>query len=301
MTSASSSSPPARSAGFEKTVSDLTNANAKLASFLLKDDSIKNLAQIALKYYCGEGLSSLDLEPTVVTKFRSKLFIREPLAVLLALIEAGELGDSTFMDGNESIRDAIKLALQDAVKEGVSIVSPEFHELIHRVDYFNPQVNVAKVHDLLRAMQRLQYLVTDPKDVGLLIQAKMTSANDIAVFTKKKFVEDIVPGMDVTTARKIHDHATVVDYRNQETWVNILSKDFIPGIKPTPGNQLSHSTPHEPQMPEGPKPKASNQTYNLTNIFDLQVSPCEECSSVTSASAYFVDLLEFLKSSRRQD
>ncbi|KAF7555142.1 hypothetical protein G7Z17_g2363 [Cylindrodendrum hubeiense] len=52
----------------------------------------------------------------------------------------------------------------------------------------------------------------------------------------------------------------------------------------------------EPQPPR--RDVLAHMNYNMSTIFDLQSSPCEECCSVTGPAAYFVDLLNFLEASR---
>ncbi|GAB1312348.1 Toxin subunit [Madurella fahalii] len=290
-----------------KTIISVAAGNEILAAFLLQQDpASRRLASLALNsYYSGE-LPAVGGD--VLKRFRANLGQKEPLAVLLASIKAGELL------GDNDPKDAITLALSYAVDKEVGIGAPEFSGAVKEPNFFaslgEGTVDPDQVLNILMKLQRLQCLVTEPSEINQLREARFYSAHDIASQTKESFVR-AMRGMDRYVACKIHDNAVIVDCRNEVTWVNILTtmnEDFLATKKAAASLEdadagripvrRAGSLVDEADSRSGGSFLGSKRSFNMTEIFDLQATPCSECNSITSASAYFVDLLKFLEQSR---
>jgi hypothetical protein len=140
-------------------------------------------------------------------------------------------------------------------------------------------------------IQRTQALVREPEDIGLLLDASYNSAHSIAVEDDEVFAEILVSGgMSEDSARRIYDHATSIEIRNEQAWAIALRKR----------NELTlpHVTVKHQEVPGSAKTGvfSSAQNINITNLFrDMDSIECSDCSSVLSPSAYFVDLLRLLQ------
>ncbi|KAG4263106.1 hypothetical protein FPRO03_10469 [Fusarium proliferatum] len=280
-----------------------TQEDEKLACYLLqKIPGPENLSMVALEYYHKEDLPSNDKES--VAQFRSHLMLKEPLAVLLASVRANEF------QFKPEWNSAISVALEWVVKNNVSIASDAFRNMINSKGFLDSlkesrNVDVEAVLSRIMTLQRLQYLVTEPRQIKPLLDHNFKSAQDIASTSRKAFVKTMTAKnlLDREVALKIHDHAVVVACRSQETWVNLLSminEDFMATEKAIADVGAEEITrPALPDEDPSTTPNAKGtKDFNMTSIFDLQNTPCEECCSVVSASAYFVDLLKFLENSR---
>ncbi|MCJ1439459.1 hypothetical protein MMC27_008853 [Xylographa pallens] len=255
---------------------------------------------------------------------RKDLFASQPLPDLIALIQK-----ATLFGGQPTVAPFILKALQEADKRGLSLASPEFDEMFYGPGFFEglqkgseeESVDLAKVHDLIKAVQRLLYLVTDPVQIGPLMDCGFMSAHEIAVQSKNRFQLTMKSkGMPDNEVLRIHNHAVTIDCRNQEAWIRILQSintDFMaaprgakfkaksgpPIATPATADKPLAAVPPIAAPATAGKPLAAvpqkgskrSKRFNMTDIFNLQANSCAECCSVTSAAAYYVDLLEFLR------
>jgi hypothetical protein len=233
------------------------------------------------------------------TSVQDAMFEAEPLGVVLAMIDEEEIMEKT----DQSLRKAVVRALEIATgNPPLSVASPEFQASIYSAQFFDAiptekikteeQGPAEVVLEMAKALQRLVYLVRDPEHVVNLFDESLRSAHDVAILSREGFVEKMVKTykMKEDVAKRIHDHATNIDCRNQETWVQILSSlknDFVVGVK-------KPATTSKP--PGGSSNVATAKAYNLVDMFKLQFNECEDCCSVFGASAYFQDLMQFLQS-----
>ncbi|KAF5981743.1 putative toxin subunit protein [Fusarium bulbicola] len=270
-----------------------------LASHLLHRYPVPgSLSKVAIENYHLKDLPCTNKDTLV--RFRAHLMLKEPLAVLLASIKANEiLFDKPW-------NDIICFALEWVINNEVSIGSDAFEKKITSKGFFDSVEGGRKIRpgvilSRIMALQRLQYLVTEPQHIKHLLDLKFESAQDIASTTRKEFVQNMKKRLNEEAALKIHDHAIVVACRSQETWVNLLTminEDFMATEKAIA--DVGKEEIIRPTLPDEQSSTVldlSKKDFNMTSIFDLQDTPCEECCSVVSASAYFVDLLKFLEHS----
>jgi len=256
-----------------------------------QDEHIPSISDLALRYYNStmNFAKIYNVKQEAIDTFKTELFRRAPLAALLGLLKAGKLIASR----DKKLKSALQIDLEKVVKGNIPAVSTDLSEQRHPV--------AQTVPELVKILQRLQYLVQNPQDIGKLLAAKMESAHQIAMMNRDRFVEIMRmqsdPGgpMGSGVARQIHDRATAIECRNQETWATILIA-INNNFELAPGMVKSQKTKRSVIAPSAGSGNAqgSRQHYNTTDIFDLQFPSCEECCSVTSASAYFADLLAFL-------
>ena len=161
----------------------------------------------------------------------------------------------------------------------------------------------------IKSLKILSRVVEDPEHLPCLFQKGFSSIRRISSTLKDTFVKlitgpignDDIPNMkaiDKEAALKIHDSAERADCWNEQLWLSLMlanQKDYIPIHRITGTDKSTLPTSIF-------KGKASIQNAsgrplnNLTDLFRLEDMACEECESVTSLSAYFASLLDFLAS-----
>ncbi|CAG1983717.1 unnamed protein product [Fusarium graminearum] len=283
-----------------------------------------SLARIGLENY----FNSFDgFNKDVVKDFRSHLWEKEPLAVLLASLRQTKLLTTVWIE----LKPQIDTVLQLCVDKELSLSSPEIHTRVKELDVTRPKTEVKKdvkgksvvvpgLRDAILAIQRLHCLVIDPMHLEVLLREGWHSAHDIAILPRGVFLsvieqaaknQDPIFNIDEESASRIHDHAITIDCRNQETWVKILDglkRDFtivVPQSRPEDEaekkrkqEEIEKQARKDGANKDAPRVDVlAHKNYNMSTIFDLQTSSCEECCSVTGPAAYFVDLLNFLKAS----
>ncbi|KAF5702503.1 toxin subunit, partial [Fusarium mundagurra] len=306
----------------------LTNYAPKLAAeHGSPEGESKVLSQMGLDLYYAQNPGTTCLKKR--DKFREALWTKVPLTVILATLKAGKL----LVAHDSNLRAAVEGFLSAAIDNNLSLVSAEFRAVIFETSFYEKYkqkdkngslmpVDPTTIHKKLLDIYRLHNLVTNPLHIDILLRTQLCSARDIAILQRDIFMTIISSANSKSTqlhkmnpelplviieddaAARLHDHATAIDFRNQETWVRILDglkKDFR-----AIDYQIVKKDDKSPE-PDGEKKESDSKTsnqedllarkhYNMTDIFDLQSSPCEECCSVTSAAAYFHDCLLFLKS-----
>ena len=226
-------------------------------------------------------------EPPSVSQFRRKLFWREPSAVIQRMVQSKELpiADGKIRDGclqffqnqpHFNIRDtSVVTALQDSkALAGV------------------PDAHVPDVTKHLKILQLTQTLTHDPKAIPTLLKKGMTSSLKVASIPEKTFLRHMGDELDVDTARVIHSHAVAVNMRNNRVLTNAYQTVKGTGIAAIDGREkrnvrakrLADSTSQVlPQV-------------DLETLFgSLDYCACSDCTSVFSPSAYYVELLQFIR------
>jgi hypothetical protein len=235
---------------------------------------IQHIDQLARrKYYSGKTTRSV----------QDAIFVTAPLGVLMSLIDEEQILEKA----TAHLRRSVVSVLETAIAQDLTLGSAELHGLIQKDnEECGEIVTVKEALEVAKSLQRLVYIVRDPDDLVLLYDYGVRSAHDIARLQKQWFVADLHEKhkMPKNTATRIHDHATSIDRRNQESWASILTNIGSNVIAGT-----VTSTEARQQITAGAK------THNLTDMFNLQFNQCDECCSVTGISAYFQDLMSALQ------
>lgn len=283
------------------------NWDELLLGHVLSKPGIESLADVVLRYYHDESLPAADIKN--LEQFRLAVWREEPVAVLLSAVLAEKM-----LQGHE-LREATIMILQAAVKNKLPLISAELRSIVFEPHFFAKlqsaeDIDTTEAYEVAKACQRLHMVVSRSEDVDKLLDNRIRSAHDIALLGKATFVNAMTSSeMDTASASRLHNHATSIDCQNQETWIRLLeqlkedyreakpatlTKDTVSNTAGVSENQGSKTTSI---LPSGPAPIdrwSPAESANLTEIFDLQSTSCDDCCSVIGPSAYFVDLLKFL-------
>ncbi|KAH0559053.1 hypothetical protein GP486_004352 [Trichoglossum hirsutum] len=249
--------------------------------------------------------------PAPVIEVQRKLFHEHPSAVVTRMVEDGEihLGGPVATAPPPGPPGQVPPAAEGATPAPPETANPVKEGVVEFLDAnsdFNlRQKSVAahlaeNPHDLdppvvkaLKTLQTMQALTHTPEALPALSKAGMTSAFQVVQMPEKAFVSamsDQVGGEEV--ARAIHTHATNVTIRNDMALTTILQTARGAGIAmiDDPGTRAERIGMVKDIAASIP------ERVDLETLFGtMDVCVCDDCNSVTSPAAYFVELLQFLR------
>lgn len=221
---------------------------------------------------------SYKIDGTKLGSYQAKLFTYEPTAVLRGLVIHDKIACP-----NTQFKQYLTGLFDTAVRDGIDMTRSSTREIVRDFIKEKPDETVRKsVAECFRSIQRLQAVATAPELVAVLIKAGYTSAEGIARSDRDE-LDKAVP--DKKVADIIWDRARVIMARNDQAWIMLLK------------SKSQELFPAEPVLVStAPKKTASTSRINFETLFgEVDTPSCEQCCSVFSPSAYFVDLLRFLR------
>jgi hypothetical protein len=281
---------------------DWSDDNVPLVKALVNDPAVRYLRDVAL-CYDAESLAALiddktiaDIPTTVAfeekkqnaaTALYDKLFTAETSAVLQHMVETEQVpipdvgvrsGVATFLK-NQPDFNIRTTSIYHALRQ------PEAFEGIaedHR------EVVVERMKDL----QRVQALTPTAKAIPAMMKANLTSAFRIAEMPESMFLSAYGKTLGEETARAVYTNAINTQIRNEHVLISMREAVRGTGLAILDGGQ-----PMEKRMASLQEvTDKQGLPLNLEALFgDMDYCECEECTSVYSAAAYFVELLQFLR------
>ena len=256
---------------------EICGSDAQACAFLLKDQEIKSISDIARKYYCARQ------ETPSTTEIRNNLLYRVPTAVLRAVVDLRILPLAT------PILESLSSVLKLAVEEKFDIRSGSLGKFIGGPACQSELSNLsaddaAGVRRALETLYRLHSLVVDAEDLKYLVDTRFTSARVIAATNQDEFNDEMERrGLVFLRSAKIYLEATRIDRRNEAFWADVIrSRREVPVLAISGRNEISSGDP-EPI------------STNLSTLFqDLDSVATENSTSVLSPASYLVDLLQLL-------
>ncbi|RYP28224.1 hypothetical protein DL767_007313 [Monosporascus sp. MG133] len=271
-----------------------SQGDLQLARLFWDREDVRSISDVAQNYsiltYQGDG--------SAVQAFQMRLFAEEPTATIYSLISDGHISVTP-----EDIKSTVLKILDKAVSQGFDISKDHIDNLLEKAELGGDD-NAKAIKIFFQNLSRLQALVRLPTDLEALLQSPFTSAHQIAHTPRSSFIT-AMSHYDLPAERAVfvHEHATLVDMRNEQVWTALLASRNdvqIPALTQTgSGNsdesydQVSSSEVVTTADEASPK----DQVTRYSEIFasDIAFSACDDCNSVTSPAAYFVDLLRMLK------
>jgi hypothetical protein len=230
--------------------------------------------------------------PAAARRFRRKLFLKQPTGVLHKMVEDGEI-----FPNNPELRNhalAFFTANPNFDIRGESVVPLLTKTSKGDSKSRSTTVPVPKAAvESLKTLQRVQALTSEPVAIPKLLYAGVRSAQQVAAIPQAHFVSDMPLSPDI--ARDIHRHATNSVIRSNMTLTTALQNIRGTGIRFIDGG-----TSREERIQQAKQlvvtSSNSKSVVNLDQLFgSLDYCECSDCSSVTSPSNYFVELLQYLR------
>ncbi|THV47965.1 hypothetical protein BGAL_0276g00030 [Botrytis galanthina] len=214
---------------------------------------------------------------------RAEFLDNHSLIVLLILLRENKFS----INGRpQQIADCILTAM---IGDELEIGSPELLTYVKKSFPDLQDSEFSAVIGIIKTLKILSSLVEDPEDVVNLYNSNYHSVRSITAQSKSNFKNALVTaGTSVENTLKIYDHAERVDCWNEQLWLHLMN------------SRRADSVMIDPFFEGGTTDVPSDDSWmgkshnNLTDIFRLEDTSCEECCSITSLSAYFADLLSLL-------
>lgn len=263
-----------------------------LVSAFQKDGQINSMRDIAVKFNKVAFIEEMkkvapeieeDKNAFALNLYR-KLFYLEPTAMLVNMIR-----DQQVSMMNASVAEVLSKQLDFNIK------TTSIYEVIKNEEAFNdiPLENHETVITQLKTLQRITAIST-PDALPVLYNANLHSAMQISAIPQKQFIAVMSKsGLDDNTLMQIHSNAQQARVRNEQaimalkevgkgTYIDMIDKSMVA----VPGEIIDGIFTE------------NLQKHNISWDFlfgDADFCECDECNSVYSAAAYYVELLEYLR------
>jgi hypothetical protein len=221
------------------------------------------------------------------TRLNRKLFAIQTSAVLQRMVQDSELpiadpqvraGVARFLDQHPTF-DIRKTSILEALRTK--------NALQHI-----PDAQQGPVVQQLKLLQRLQAITAEPEALPVLMKANFTSAFQVAEVPQATFVQTFGKKLGDDVARDIHANAVKHRIRNEQALVAMREAVNGTGLAIIDGLQ----TREERLASLKAVADGKKAPLNLETLFgSLDYCECEECLSVYSPAAYFVELLQYLR------
>ncbi|KAM6504796.1 hypothetical protein FSOLCH5_015286 [Fusarium solani] len=313
-------------------VADAVDENVDIAAKILQDTRINSARDVAINYGFGRVMSLAasgkaigkaseqqsaaltstshgEGAKTFALRFRRRIFVIEPTAVLQQMIASN--------DENENPSENLPIHTSAEVRTEVAgflARRPEFNirttsvlAALHKdqgsLQKLDVKVRTAVVRSL-KLLQRVQALVPVPEAVKPLLEADLVSAMQVSSIPKKQFIAGLAPRLAESSASpqetehlaaKIHDHAMMSHLRADNALIQIHQTVRGTGLKALDDESTMADRHSMFDRLAGDKTGAPT-AVNLDTLFgDMDMCECEACLDVTSPTAYYVDLLQYLR------
>ncbi|WKA60353.1 neuraminidase-like domain-containing protein [Planococcus shenhongbingii] len=265
-----------------------------LVSAFQKDEKIKSLRDIAtsfnkpafiekLKGFAKEGVKEEEQENYAINLHRD-LFKIEPTALVINMIK-----DQQVPILNDNLGSEIQSVLEK--RPDFNIKNHSIYELIKDKEALQeiPADHQEPLIANLKILQRITAISPDADAVPALYNANLHSAIQISNIPQSEFMAVMKKsGLDDGTLSIIYTNAQQTRVRNEQAIMTLREIYKGTGI-----DMIDKSMALNPAQLEKVLPKHDISWDLLFN--DANFCECEECSSVYSAAAYYVELLQYLR------
>ena len=305
---------------FTHNLLDLTSNNEKLVQSFQKDRQVNSLMDIALNFdtaklqarikQANPKIENEDALKTAI-EIHKALFLKEPTATIVRMAENNEEEiDSSILSNNV----AIFLRNQPSF----NIKTTSIYHAINSEQAFKdiPKNAQEELISELKSLQRVATISPVAKAIPVLLKTNMDSALKISEVPESQFVSAFSESFGEdgeNVARQIHYNAVNVRIRNEQAIIALKEAGEGTGVAfidqsinkeaDTEFNDQSlidriasafDASNKSATVLETHLEKHVNPSWDV--IFgDADYCDCGECTSVYSAAAYFVELLQYLR------
>lgn len=314
-------------------LADWAEDSAPVVKALVGRREIKSLRDVALNYNADKlaeivdpkaipettaGESVEDKTKNFAVTLQRKLFATETSATLQRMTQ-----DAVIPSADKALRTGVVSFLNNQPEFNIRTTS--IYTALKHPEAFK---NIAEEHregvvEQLKTLQRVQALSPIPEAVPLLINANLTSAFQVGEMPESTFLSAHSQTLGEATARQVYTTAINSRIRNEQALMTIRESirgtglAIIDNPQPTTARMATRQAAGNPlEAPLAPNveddindlpPVTSERSLvldiqevpvplNLEALFgDMDFCECEECTSVYSPAAYFVELLQYLR------
>ncbi|KAK4182978.1 hypothetical protein QBC35DRAFT_545257 [Podospora australis] len=277
---------------------EITDGNGQLVSQVAKDAGITTLQQFAARYYTSpNGVNPFGLTTEQTISLKTRLYALEPTGVIYNLVVA-----RGSIPAKECTQAAVQQVFDVAMSNDFNFRRDNARKLGLAVESNHGKkafLEVSKVITFVKAIQRLQAVVEEPEDIGPLLKSglNLQSAQHIAAIPKDALAKELKQlGLAEAKVKTIYDRASIIATRNEMAWSAILKSRTETAVGAVRADGASNGATAKSEHDSSSSLQANQaNAINYGNVFDeIDAAECDDCSSILSPSAYFVDLLQRL-------
>lgn len=307
---------------FASRLAEWSNDNQKLVKAFRQDKQIQSMRDIAIrldrsafveKVKAAEPEASDEERQALATGLRRKLFQLEPTALVVNLIK-----DPQVSLLNDAVGAQVAAVLER--KPDFNIKTTSVYEVIGQEETWKdiPTDRREPVAARLKTLQRIAAITPDADAMPTLYNANLHSALQISAMPQTQFLAVMrESGLDESTARQIHDNAVQARVRNEQAIMALREARQGTGVAMIDRSMNSEASVRtggaaegdgtesllSAEIKQGSTTEASVIEQELAKrhlswdlLFgDADLCECGECTSVYSAAAYYVELLQYLR------
>ena len=287
---------------FARSLADWSGDNVTVVKTLAATPGITGLRDIALNYSVDKlaslvnpsdlpastpGSSAEEKTRNYAVDLRRKLFTAEPTAVLQRMVQDVEV---PIADTN--LRSGVANFLANQPEFNIRTTS--VYHAFKNPDAFKGIADAQRsgIVDQLKILQRVQAISPVPEAVPVLMNANLTSAFKVAQMPESTFLNAYGPALGENTALDVYTNAINAHVRNEQALMTMRETVRGPGMAIMGGTEPmeAHLFKLQAVLDKLGAP------LNLETLFgNIDYCECEDCLSVYSPAAYFVDILQYLR------
>ncbi|MDB5616720.1 neuraminidase-like domain-containing protein [Tardiphaga sp.] len=284
-------------------LADLTNDDVSLVTKIAKQANVTSFRDLALNYDVDKlaaliappddkdttADSAMAAKATAVT-LNNRLFSVQTSAALQRMIQASEIpiADADVRTGvlqffnakpDFNIRQtSIYTALQDS--DALASVAADKR---------------TGVIEQLKTLQRVQALSPTGEAVPVLLKANLTSAFQISEMPESTFMNAHKEALGEDSAQRVYTYAIDARVRNENALMTMQEAARGSGMKILDNDYADASLDDKKKIFAGILNKHA-VPLNLETLFgSMDYCACDDCQSVYSPAAYFVELMQYLR------
>lgn len=233
------------------------------------------------------GATANEKKKNFAIALHNKLFTAEPTAVLHRMVQDAEV---PIADTKQRAGVASFLTNQP----DFNIRTTSVYTALKHPDAFKgiTEEHRTGVVEQLKTLQRVQAISPIPTAVPVLMKANLTSAFRVAEIPESTFLSAHGPTLGEDTARQVYTSAVNTHIRNEHALMTMREAWRGTGLAIIDGQQ-----PMEARMAklQGVADEKA-VPLNLEALFgSIDFCECDDCLSVYSPAAYFVEILQYLR------
>lgn len=295
-------SPAFKKVSLAHSLAEWSDNNVPIVSTLAKKQNIKNLRDVALRLNTEQlaeivdpneipanisGETEEEKQNNFAASLQHKLFAVEPSAILLRMAKDKELPIA-----DETVRKGVASFLTN--QPDFNIRTTALATALQNSEAFKniPEEQQPEVVNQLKILQRVQAISPIPEVIPTLMQANLTSAFLVSEMPESAFMHAYGKSLGEAAAAQVYTNAINARIRNEQALMSMRES-----IRGTGLAIMDGSASLEQRMASMQKTTDQKAVpLNLENLFgDMDYCACEECQSVYSPAAYFVELLQYLR------
>jgi hypothetical protein len=308
-------------------LADWSSDHVPVVKALADDTTVKSMRDVAL-HFNVEKLTALvdsdslpedvagalveDKKKNFATSLNRKLFRSEPTAVLHRMVKEAEIPIA-----DAKVRAGIDSILSN--QPDFNIRTTSVYTILNKPEAFKDIAEDDRpgVIENMKTLSRVQAISPVPEAVPILMKANLTSASRVAEMPESTFLKAHGLTLGMETARQVYTNSINVQIHNEQALMTMLEARRGTGIAIIDGMQNkeerrlmanymynpcetstnkegNYSTTNDDETPEEVPP--DEIPLNLETLFgSMDFCECDDCLSVYSPAAYFVEVLQYLR------